>query len=118
MPKSLETGKKGEQQAITCLKTAGYTILEVNWRFKKLEIDIIARDGDFLAFIEVKTRKNADFGAPELFVTKAQQKRIIRAAHQYILENPVELETRFDIVSVNNETGNTEVLKRAFYPGL
>ena len=118
MPKTIETGKKGEEQAIAYLRGLGYQILHVNWRFKKLEIDIIARDGDFLVIIEVKTRKNADFGAPETFVTKVKQKKIIRAAHQYFLEYESENEVRFDIVAVNNQTGQVEHIKRAFYPDL
>lgn len=118
MPKTLETGKKGEEQAIDHLKALGYTILEVNWRHKKLEIDIIARDGEFLTIVEVKTRKNAVFGVPEAFVDRRKQKKIIRATNEYIKQFKVEEEVRFDIVSVNNETGQVELIKRAYYPDL
>lgn len=118
MPKTLETGKKGEEQAIAHLKALGYTILQVNWRHKKLEIDIIARDGEFLAIVEVKTRKNAVFGEPEAFVDRRKQKKIIRATHEYIKQYEIEEEVRFDIVSVNNESGQVELIKRAYYPDL
>lgn len=118
MPKTAETGKNGEKRAVACLKALGYHILEENWRHGHLEIDIIAQDGDFIAFVEVKTRKNADFGAPELFVTKSKQKKIIRAAREYMLQKEVELESRFDIVAINNATGQAEHFKRAFYPAL
>lgn len=118
MPKTLETGKIGEEQAIAYLRGKGYTILECNWRYKNLEIDIIASDGEFLAVVEVKTRKNADFGAPEVFVDRKKQKKIIRATHEYIKQKELEHEVRFDIISVNNATGQIEHIERAYYPDL
>jgi putative endonuclease len=116
VPKTIETGKKGEEQALAYLKGHGYRILHVNWRFKKLEVDIIARDGEFLVVVEVKTRRNADFGEPEVFVKKEKQKKVIRAAHEYVKLFGVEEEVRFDIIAVNNETGHIEHIKRAYYP--
>ncbi len=118
VPKTIETGKKGEEEAIAYLRSKGYTILQVNWRYKKLEIDIIALEGDFLVIIEVKTRKNADFGEPEVFVTRSKQKKIIRAAHEFIKQNDLEQEARFDIIAVNNQTGQIQHLKRAYYPDM
>jgi len=118
VPKTLETGKKGEEQAIAYLRGIGCTILHTNWRYKNLEIDIIALDGDFLAIIEVKTRKNADFGEPETFVNRAKQKKIIRATHEFIKQYEMEQEVRFDIIAVNNQTGQIQHLKRAYYPDM
>jgi putative endonuclease len=118
VPKSLETGKAGEQQALAHLKALGYQVLHCNWRHKNLELDIVALDGEFLAVVEVKTRKNADFGSPETFVDRRKQKKVIRAAHEYILQFGCQQEVRFDIISVNNETGQVEHLKRAYYPDL
>lgn len=118
MPQTFKTGKKGEEQAIAFLRGLGYHIKHVNWRFKHLEIDIIAQDGDFLVFVEVKTRKNADFGEPEAFVDKKKQQNIIRAAHEYVQQYNLENEVRFDIVSINNQTYTTEHIKNAFYPAL
>ena len=118
MPQTLQTGKKGEEEAIGFLRGIGYQILHINWRYKKLEIDIIAQNEEFLVIVEVKTRKNAIFGEPETFVTKPKQQKIIRATHQYILEFGVEKEVRFDIISVNNATKQIEHIKSAFYPGL
>ena len=118
MPQTLQTGKKGEEEAVLYLKEQGYQILHTNWRHKHLELDIIAQDGPFLAIIEVKTRKNADFGEPETFVNKPKQQKIIRAAHEYVQEFAIETELRFDIISINNETRQIEHIKRAFYPGL
>jgi len=118
VPKTIETGKKGEEQAIAYLRGIGYAILHTNWRYKKLEIDIIARDGEYLSVIEVKTRKNADFGEPETFVTRKKQKLIIRATHEYMKAFELEYEVRFDIIAVNNETGQVEHIQRAYYPDL
>jgi len=118
VPQTLQTGKKGEEQAIAFLRGKGYRIMHVNWRYKHLEIDIIAQDGDFLVIAEVKTRKSADFGEPETFVTKKKQQKIIRATHAYILEQNCKLEVRFDIVSINNETKQIEHIERAFYVSL
>lgn len=118
MPQTLQTGKKGEEQATAFLRGLGYQIAHVNWRYRHLEIDIIAKDETFLVIVEVKTRKNADFGEPETFVTKKKQQKIIRATHEYILQHNIESEVRFDIVSINNETKQIEHIKRAFYPGL
>ncbi len=118
VPETLQTGKKGEEQAIAFLRGKGYRIRHVNWRYKNLEIDIIAQDGEFLVIVEVKTRKNADFGEPESFVTKKKQQKIIRATHAFILEYDIKDEVRFDIVSINNSTSQIEHIKRAFYVSL
>ncbi|MGZ3903291.1 MAG: YraN family protein [Bacteroidia bacterium] len=118
MPQTLQTGRQGEEQAVAFLRGEGYQIEQINWRHKKLEIDIIAKKDDFLVIIEVKTRKNDDFGAPEVFVDKKKQRNIIKATHEYILQKGVEGEVRFDIVAINNKTGHIEHIKRAFYPTL
>jgi putative endonuclease len=117
VPQTFQIGKKGEEQATAFLKDAGYEILHVNWRHKHLEIDIIAKNNGFLVIVEVKTRKNADFGAPESFVSKAKQRKIIRAANEFVAANAIENEIRFDIVSINNQTDQIEHIERAFYPG-
>ena len=118
MPQTLQTGKKGEEEATAFLRGLGYKILHINWRHKHLELDIIAQDGNFLVIVEVKTRKNVDFGEPESFVTKKKQQKIIRATHEFILQNGIESEVRFDIVSITNQTKQIEHIKRAFYAGL
>ena len=115
MPQTLQTGKKGEEEAIAFLRGLGYQILHVNWRHKHLELDIIAQNNEFLVIVEVKTRKHADFGKPETFVTKSKQQKIIRAAHEFVQQYGIENEIRFDIISINNETKQIEHLKRAFY---
>ena len=71
-----------------------------------------------MVFVEVKTRKSNTFGEPELFVTKQKQGFLITAANQYIVENNIELESRFDIIAVIQLNNNHTVkhLEAAFYP--
>ncbi len=95
-----ETGKTGEELAVKHLEENGYEILETNWRFKNLEADIIAQKKKILVVVEVKTRRTNYFGEPEEFVDKKKQQNLIRAANAYIELKEIDLEIRFDIVSV------------------
>lgn len=111
------TGQKGEFLAAAYLEENGYTILETNWRFKNLEADIIAKKAETLVIAEVKTRKSNYFGEPESFVNKQKQRNLIKTAHEYVERNKLELEVRFDIVSVvlNDKTAIRHI-EDAFYP--
>lgn len=111
------TGKKGEEMATDYLLQKGYTVLETNWRFLNLEADIIAKIGKTLVIVEVKTRKSNYFGEPESFVNKQKQKNLIKAANAYIERNELDLEVRFDIVSVVlNDEAAIKHIEDAFYP--
>jgi putative endonuclease len=118
MPKTIETGKNGEEQAITFLKGLGYEVLASNWRFKHLEIDIVAREKDCLVIVEVKTRKDNSFGEPETFVTRSKQQKLIRAAAEYINKYEIETDVRFDIISVTTSTNQVHHIKDAFYANI
>lgn len=113
-----EIGKIGEEIALKYIKNLGYEILEQNWRFKKFEVDLIAKDGEILVVIEVKTRKSDVFGAPDVFVDKKKQRFLIKAINEYIQQNQLENDIRFDIVSViyDNNQEKVEHIKEAFYP--
>ena len=115
---SQKQGQEGEKLARKHLLTQGYVILEANWRFKKYEIDIIAKNNQSIVFVEVKTRKSNTFGEPEIFVTKQKQNFLIAAANQYIMQNNIELEARFDIIAIIQLNNNHTVkhLEAAFYP--
>jgi putative endonuclease len=117
---SQKTGAWAEEQAVLLLKKKNLIIHERNWRFKKYEIDIIAQEGKSMVFVEVKARTSDVFGEPELFVSKGQQKRLITAAHHYINEKNIVLESRFDIISILIINNNVIVkhLEDAFYPSL
>lgn len=113
-----EIGKIGEEIALKFLKNLGYEVLELNWRFKKLEIDIIAKDGDTLVVVEVKTRKSDAFGAPDVFVDRKKQRFLIKAINEYVNQKQFDNEIRFDIISIlyDNNQEKVEHSKEAFYP--
>ena len=112
-----ELGKKGEQKAVDFLLADGYDILERNYRFDKAEVDIIAKKDNTLAIIEVKTRSTTDFGNPQDFVKPKQIQRLVKAVDEYVTENALDVEVRFDIIAIvkNGNTFTVEHLKDAFY---
>jgi len=120
MSESNELGKQGEEIATAYLLKQGYLILDINWRAGRNEIDLIAKDKDFLVIIEVKSRRSDTFMEPEEAVTKEKQQALIRAANAYIYQKNISLETRFDIISIIHNKNETRInhLKDAFYPRL
>ena len=95
-------GRRGEDLAHRYLQERGYTVVARNFRLPggKGELDIVARDGAALVFVEVKSRATAEFGAPERAVG-ADKRRLLRAAAQhYLRRSNLECPVRFDIVSV------------------
>lgn len=119
MAKHVELGKQGERISIDYLLKAGYSILEQNWRFSRAEIDIIAKDGEVLVFIEVKTRSTDFFGDPALAVNAQKQKLLTDAAGAYMEHISHDWEIRFDIISViiKSEGHDLKHYKDAFFPG-
>ncbi|MBA4152843.1 YraN family protein [Flavobacterium sp.] len=112
-----ELGRKGETIAADFLQKNGYEILETNWVFQKAEIDIIAQKDTVLAIVEVKTRTSADFGLPQDFVKGRKIQNLVKAVDQYMIENDLDLEVRFDIIGIvlNNHEMTIEHLEDAFY---
>lgn len=111
-------GKEGELAARNLLMSLGFSIQEVNWRFRRFEIDIIAINKEWIVFAEVKSRSVKNVLAPEFTVSMGQQRRIIAAAHHYLVENNIQLEARFDIISILEDTNGLTVkhLPGAFRP--
>jgi len=111
-------GIKGELIALEQLTTLGYKCIEKNWRYKHKEIDIICLKDNKIVFVEVKTRSNRYFEPPSDAITIKKQRLLIDAANQYIIQKQIDLEARFDIVSVIIEPSITdvEVIENAFYP--
>lgn len=101
-----DLGAIGESKAAAYLVENGYTILERNWRFLKAEVDIIARLNDWLCIVEVKTRSTTTFGTPETFINYKKQQLLIAAAHAYVIEKDLDLEVRFDVISVITKRNN------------
>lgn len=110
-------GKEGEQLTIDFLQKKGYSILEKNYRYRKAEVDIIARKDDVVVVVEVKTRSTSDFGNPQDFVKPKQIQLLVKAVNYYVITNDLDVEVRFDIVAIiKNKLGTRiEHLEDAFY---
>ena len=115
-----EIGELAEKHARNYLLAQGYKIRESNWYYGHLELDIIARDGDELVIVEVKSRNGLRYEHPSEAVTNEKMKRIVEAADAYILEKDLDYETRFDVVTVIffGQDFELEHFKDAFYPTL
>lgn len=109
-----EIGDKGEDRAVKELKKKGYKIIERNFNVPKIgEIDIIAKDRDYLVFVEVRLRKDAFHGTAAETVDIYKQRRIIKAARVYLKKNELcDVPARFDVVSITD--GELEIIKNAF----
>lgn len=115
----LDLGIIGEQIARAHLEENGYRILEVNWRYGRAEIDIIAKLNGVLVFVEVKTRRSADHGEPEDFVDYKKEKQLEFASLAYIERKDHEGEIRFDIIAIifeNRELYKINHIEDAFWP--
>jgi putative endonuclease len=111
------TGKKGEDIACADLKSRGYRIVERNYRCPLGEIDIVAKDGDVIVFVEVKSRKSEEFGDPQLAVGLEKQKKVSRISLTYLKEKHLyPCNARFDVVAIKMlPDGNTiELIQNAF----
>lgn len=112
-----DLGKLGEELAVEYLQKDNYLILQTNWVFQKAEIDILAQKGDVLAVVEVKTRSSLDFGLPQDFVKPKKIQLLVKAVNEYIIQNDLDVEVRFDIVSIfkNKDIFEIEHLQDAFF---
>ena len=94
-------GRLGEDAAAELLRRAGYQILERNVRLGRVELDLFARDGPTLAFVEVKARWGERYGAPEEAVTGGKRRNLVRAATQYLRERDLEAQPwRIDVLAL------------------
>jgi len=118
MTEKQQFGRRGEELALAFYQENQYTILEKNWQLNHLEVDIIAKNDEYIVFCEVKTRSGSAFGNPQDFVSKPKQQNIIRAANYYVLKHQIQLEVRFDIISIlfNGEQHTLEHISFAFTP--
>jgi len=109
-------GKEGEDRAARFLSKQGYKILERNYRTRTGEIDLIALHQGTVAFVEVKTRTNNAFGAPELAVTPQKQRRMVKAALGYIKYKKLhQVPCRFDVVAISaGAEQEMELIQNAF----
>jgi len=114
----IETGNKGEKLAIRYLQKLGYRILDTNWHAGHCEIDIVALDKNELVIVEVKTRRSDDYGHPSEAVNNKKIRHLISAAERYIHRHNINLDTRFDVISIlfTDQKYDLEHIKDAFYP--
>lgn len=113
-----DTGAAAEKIAELHLLQLGYKILDRNWYHGHCELDIVARDGNELVIVEVKSRTGLRYEHPSDAVTDAKIRHIVNAADAYIIEKDIDLETRFDVITIifSNEGSELEHFKDAYYP--
>jgi len=113
-----DIGEYGEELACRELERRGYAILARRYRTRLGEIDIVAKDGEVLVFVEVKTRSGTRFGGPLAAITWDKQRRITRMALDYLAHNRTGgAPCRFDVVAVLTESEGLpriEVVANAF----
>jgi len=98
-------GNFGESEAVLYLRKKGYKILECNYNVRGGEIDIVTQKGEYVVFVEVKTRKNDQLGTGAEAVTYTKRQRIIKAAQHYLLKIG-NCDVRFDVVEVTGSIEN------------
>jgi putative endonuclease len=110
-------GEAGEALAARMLRQKGYQIVATNYRTKLGEIDIIARDGDTIVFVEVKSRQSGRFGDPKWAVTPRKQRKISMVALYYLkITGQAGAKARFDVVSIRSaaQRPEVEIIRNAF----
>jgi putative endonuclease len=113
----IQTGKRGEDIAVAYLKNRGYRIIERNYKCLFGEIDIVAKDGDTVVFVEVKSRKSEKFGDPQGAVGREKQKKISRISLTYLEEKHLyPCDARFDVVAIKMLPAGSivELIQNAF----
>ncbi len=110
---TLDKGHSGEERARAHLESKGYRLLKANYRTRLGELDLVMEHQGAVVFVEVKTRGNAAFGRPQESVNASKQRRILKAALEFIKEERLSGRPfRFDVVSVSPE--GIEHLPNAF----
>ena len=116
-----DLGALGEKIALEYLLEKNYQILETNWVCGHKEVDIIAKDGDTIVFVEVKTRHSTCLVEPEATVDVYKQRHLIWAANSFVNRYQYDNDVRFDIIAIvidkNNEK-RIEHIEDAFYPSV
>ena len=104
-----DLGKIGEDLAVDFLRKHSYEILDRNWRYRKAEVDIIARKKEVLAVVEVKTRSSNYFGDPQDFIKSKKIKLLVEAVDEYVNSNELDVEVRFDIIAITKQGENFKI---------
>ncbi|WP_447640270.1 MULTISPECIES: YraN family protein [Chitinophagaceae] len=96
----IQTGKEGEHHAASHLLQLGFSLLAKNWRYHRLEVDLIASKDGILHFIEVKTRTTTKFGLPEAAVSEKKMAFLKEAASAYQTLYPQWKKVQFDVIAI------------------
>ncbi len=108
-------GKRGEDLAVDELERRGYAVLARRYRTRHGEIDVVARDGETIVFVEVKAKETADFGTAAAAVTFHKQRRVVSMAVDYLARNRLTRSPcRFDVVAIDGMGSDTEL---TYYQG-
>ncbi len=114
-----EFGKRGEDLAVNYLLSKSYTIHQRNWRCGHKELDIVAEKDGVLVIVEVKSRRNTEFGLPEDAMTYKKIRRIINSTDAYLRKYAIDLPVRFDLITVTGEhDSQINHIQDAFHPSL
>jgi len=112
------TGRLGEHFTAEYLQNKGYEIVETNFKCRFGEIDILAKNDRYLAFVEVKTRKADGMSHPFESITPAKRAKVIKTAQFYLMKFSTNLQPRFDAAAVftaDGELQKIEYIENAFY---
>jgi putative endonuclease len=109
MSESFDFGREAESFAVNYFQSLGYEIIKQNYFYQKAEIDLILKNSNQVVIVEVKARSSKIWTNPEDAVTFKKKKLLISAAHQFILENNLDAEIRFDILALVKQYGKWEV---------
>lgn len=104
-----QLGRWGEALAADELRRQGYRIVASGWHCRFGEIDLVAENESYLVFVEVKLRKNAQYGQAREFVNRRKQERVRITAQLYLAEHQTELQPRFDVMEVYAPNGTDTV---------
>lgn len=103
MSKSFDFGREAESFAITYFKKLGFQLLAKNYYFQKAEIDLILKKNQTVIVVEIKARRFNPLIKPELAVTLSKRKLLVKAINQFIIENNIDADVRFDILALEKK---------------
>ena len=114
------TGKTGEQIAADYLRSNGFKILHINWRYHSKELDIVAEKNNCLHVVEVRSLKSNFFMEPYQSIRKTKERNLIVAANAYVHRYNLTMEVQVDVISIvfSGEEHTLEYFPNAIYPGV
>jgi putative endonuclease len=98
-------GQWGERAAARYLEARGCQVVATNWRCTAGEVDLVVQDGEWMAFVEVRTRRGQAYGTPEESITAAKLARMATVAESYVYEQGWEGDWRLDVVAIRARHG-------------